>query len=84
MAEVFIGTSGWSYPSWRGPFFPKSVPSKDHLGFYASEFNTTELNGVFYRTPTLQAVRDVYVYFDNDQKAAAPADARRLVKMAGK
>ena len=57
MAEVFIGTSGWSYLSWRGPFFPKSVPSKDHLGFYASEFNTTELNGVFYRTPTLQAVR---------------------------
>lgn len=57
MAEVFIGTSGWSYPSWRGPFFPKSVPSKDYLGFYASQFKTTELNGVFYRTPTLQAVR---------------------------
>ena len=52
-----MGTSGWSYASWRGPFFPKSVLSKDHLGFYASKITTTELNGVFYRTPTLQAVR---------------------------
>jgi uncharacterized protein YecE (DUF72 family) len=57
MAEVLIGTSGWAYSSWRGPFFPKSIRSKDHLKFYASEFTTTELNGVFYRTPTLQAVR---------------------------
>jgi uncharacterized protein YecE (DUF72 family) len=57
MAKVLIGTSGWSYSSWRGAFFPKTVPPKDHLEFYAREFSTTELNGVFYRTPTLQAVR---------------------------
>jgi uncharacterized protein YecE (DUF72 family) len=57
LSRVLIGTSGWSYASWRGPFFPKSVPAKDHLEFYAGEFSTTELNGVFYRTPTLRAVR---------------------------
>src|SRR5689334_14779193 len=57
MARILIGTSGWSYSSWRGPFFPKSVPAKDHLEFYSGEFSTTELNGVFYRTPTLKAVR---------------------------
>ena len=57
MPRIYIGTSGWSYQSWRGPFFPKEVKAKDHLRFYASHFNSTELNGVFYRTPTEEAVR---------------------------
>jgi uncharacterized protein YecE (DUF72 family) len=55
--DIFIGTSGWSYASWRGPFFPKVLPSRLHLEFYASQFGSTELNGVFYRTPTEEAVR---------------------------
>ncbi|HEU5019584.1 MAG TPA: DUF72 domain-containing protein [Pseudolabrys sp.] len=54
---VLIGTSGWSYPSWRGPFFPKNVMVKHHLAYYATQFSTAELNGVFYRTPSLDAVR---------------------------
>jgi uncharacterized protein YecE (DUF72 family) len=57
MARVFIGTSGWSYQSWRGPFFPDEVMVKHHLQFYATQFDSAELNGVFYRTPTLAAVR---------------------------
>ena len=55
--QVLVGTSGWSYRSWRGPFFPEDVPARLHLEFYASRFRTTELNGVFYRTPTEEAVR---------------------------
>lgn len=55
--KVLIGTSGWSYKSWRGPFFPPDVKIKDHLRFYAENFPTAELNGVFYRTPTPEAVR---------------------------
>src|SRR6185503_12449684 len=57
MARIFIGTSGWSYRSWRGPFFPKEVMIKHHLHYYASQFDSAELNGVFYRTPSLDAVR---------------------------
>ena len=57
MARIFIGTSGWSYKSWRGPFFPNEVMVKHHLQFYATQFDSAELNGVFYRTPTLAAVR---------------------------
>jgi uncharacterized protein YecE (DUF72 family) len=57
MSRVWIGTSGWHYDSWRGPFFPRELRTKDHLRFYAGEFQTTELNGVFYRTPSLEAVR---------------------------
>lgn len=58
MARVLIGTSGWHYESWRGPFFPKGLPIKNQLQYYASQFETTELNGVFYRTPTPETVRN--------------------------
>src|SRR5216683_1276863 len=57
MARVLIGTSGWHYDSWRGPFFPKGLPIKNQLQYYASQFSTAELNGVFYRTPTPEAVK---------------------------
>jgi uncharacterized protein YecE (DUF72 family) len=57
MPQVLIGTSGWHYKSWRGPFFPEGLPLKEQLEFYASQFPTTELNGVFYRTPTPEAVK---------------------------
>ncbi len=57
MARVLIGTSGWSYDSWRGAFFPKGLLIRHQLPYYASQFDTAELNGVFYRTPTEEAVR---------------------------
>lgn len=62
MSEIRIGTSGWHYDSWRGRFYPRDVPKKHLLQYYATQFDTTELNAPFYRTPTLQAVegwRDV-------------------------
>jgi uncharacterized protein YecE (DUF72 family) len=57
MARVRIGTSGWHYGSWRGPFFPDGLPIKSQLQYYASQFDSVELNGVFYRTPTEDSVR---------------------------
>jgi uncharacterized protein YecE (DUF72 family) len=57
MARIHIGTSGWHYESWRGPFFPVRLPIKAQLQYYASQFKSVELNGVFYRTPTEDAVR---------------------------
>jgi uncharacterized protein YecE (DUF72 family) len=56
MSKVSIGTSGWTYDGWRGPFYPDDIPKKDWLQFYASEFPTTEINGSFYRTPSLESV----------------------------
>jgi len=52
MARVLIGTSGWYYDSWRGRFYPAGLPTKAQLQYYASQFQTAELNGVFYRTPS--------------------------------
>lgn len=60
MSKVHIGTSGWSYHSWRGRFFPDEVMVKHQLRYYATQFDTTELNGVFYRTPTAKAVKNWY------------------------
>jgi uncharacterized protein YecE (DUF72 family) len=54
---IYIGTSGWSYASWRGRFFPREVMVKHQLAYYATQFSSAELNGVFYRTPSLEAVR---------------------------
>jgi len=33
--DILVGTSGWSYRSWRGPFFPKKLAARLHLQFYA-------------------------------------------------
>src|SRR5262249_10991815 len=57
MEKMFIGTSGWTYDGWRGPFYPPDVPKKDWLRWYAGRFPTAEINGSFYRTPSLEAVR---------------------------
>jgi uncharacterized protein YecE (DUF72 family) len=66
MARILIGTSGWHYDSWRGPFFPKGLPLKNQLRYYAGQFPTTELNGVFYRTPTPEAVKGWREQTDED------------------
>jgi uncharacterized protein YecE (DUF72 family) len=57
MKNVFIGTSGWTYDGWRGPFYPPDVAKKDWLCWYGTQFPTAEINGSFYRTPSLDAVR---------------------------
>jgi uncharacterized protein YecE (DUF72 family) len=56
MGRTLVGTSGWSYASWRGQFFPADLPARQELDYYASRFATAELNGVFYRTPSLEVV----------------------------
>lgn len=48
---VRIGTSGWHYPHWRGPFYPEKLPASKMLEFYARHFDSVELNNTFYRLP---------------------------------
>lgn len=54
--KVWIGTSGWTYDGWRGPFYPEKLPKKRWLSWYGSQFSSTEVNGSFYRTPSIEAV----------------------------
>ena len=52
-------TSGWHDDSWKGRFFSPELRVKDQLQYYATQFRTTKINGVFYRTPTEDAVKRV-------------------------
>jgi uncharacterized protein YecE (DUF72 family) len=49
---IRVGTSGWSYPSWRPGFYPEGLAPADFLGFYAERFDTVELNSTGYRLPS--------------------------------
>jgi uncharacterized protein YecE (DUF72 family) len=53
---LYVGTSGWTYDDWRGPFYPKDIPKKSWLAWYAGQFAATEINGSFYSTPSIAAV----------------------------
>ncbi|MHB8590098.1 MAG: DUF72 domain-containing protein [Candidatus Dormibacteraceae bacterium] len=48
---LYAGASGFSYPGWKGKFYPAMLPGSRMLGFYAERLNGVELNGSFYRTP---------------------------------
>jgi uncharacterized protein YecE (DUF72 family) len=48
MADVRIGISGWTYPPWRGTFYPKGLPHKQELGYAAERMTSIEVNGTFY------------------------------------
>jgi uncharacterized protein YecE (DUF72 family) len=50
--NIYVGTSGWTYDDWTGPFYPAGVKGADRLIYYAKQFNTVEVNATFYRTPT--------------------------------
>jgi uncharacterized protein YecE (DUF72 family) len=50
-ARLRIGTSGWSYPHWRGPFYPRKLRHERQLAYYAERFDSVEINSTFYRLP---------------------------------
>lgn len=56
MGDVFIGTSGWHYKHWKGPFYPEKLPASRMLEFYTHRLLSVELNNTFYRLPTESAV----------------------------
>lgn len=51
MAEIHIGTSGWNYDHWSGPFYPEDLSGDDWLEHYQGQFNTIEVNNTFYNLP---------------------------------
>ncbi len=51
---VHIGTSGWSYPHWRGAFYPDDLPAGRFLAYYAARLRSVEINNTFYRLPNVQ------------------------------
>src|SRR5437764_8942703 len=59
--ELRIGTSGWHYQHWRGPFYPAKLSPARMLEVYQQQFDTVEINNSFYGLPsaaTLETWRD--------------------------
>lgn len=73
MARWHVGTIGFSYPDWDGPFYPRGLRPSDRLAYYAGRFNAIELDTTFYALPSPDRV---------DTWAAAVPDAFRFVLKA--
>ncbi|GAA1888825.1 DUF72 domain-containing protein [Asanoa iriomotensis] len=71
---ILVGTSGWQYRDWRGPFYPEKLPQKAWLAHYAGRFATVEVNNAFYRLPE----RDTFVKW----REQTPDDFQIAVKMS--
>lgn len=67
-----VGCSGWNYKAWRAAFYPKDLPVERWLDFYASRFDTVEINNTFYRLPE----RSTFAMW----RAQAPSDFLFAVK----
>jgi uncharacterized protein YecE (DUF72 family) len=57
LADIRVGTSGWSYPAWKPGFYPAGTDSKEFLRFYSQQFDTVELNTTGYRLPAEEQFR---------------------------
>ena len=47
MPQLYVGTSGWAYPSWKPDFYPEKLAQKKFLNFYATKLNAVEVNYTF-------------------------------------
>ena len=52
MAEIVVGTSGWSYDHWESVLYPPATPPRDRLAHVVASFDAVELNASFYRWPS--------------------------------
>jgi len=58
MAQVYAGTSGFAYSSWKPDFYPKNVPQKDFLKHYATRLNAVEINYTFRQLPSASTLEN--------------------------
>lgn len=54
---IHVGTSGWNYRHWAGPFYPEDLEQEQWLRFYAGRFSTVEINNTFYNLPQQSVFR---------------------------
>ena len=56
--QHYIGCSGWSYTSWKGPFYPSNLENAKWLNYYSQIFDYVEIDSSFYRTPSVFMVKN--------------------------
>jgi uncharacterized protein YecE (DUF72 family) len=59
-ATIRLGTSAFTAAGWPGTFYPKGLPEREYLTYYATKFDTVEIDSTFYRTPSLSTVKGWY------------------------
>jgi uncharacterized protein YecE (DUF72 family) len=57
--RVLLGTSGWSFADWVGPFYPPGMASGRFLPYYASHFHAVEVNATYYRMPSFRMMEQI-------------------------
>lgn len=70
--SIFVGTSGYNYPEWKGSFYPPALAAAKMLPYYADRFPTVEINYTFYRLPNEKTLEG--------WRAATPAAFRLTLK----
>ena len=55
--KIHIGTSGWHYGQWLGPFYPENLPEEKWLPYYSERLPTVEINSSFYQLPSLDTLK---------------------------
>lgn len=60
MARILVGTQGWNYDAWSGPFYPDGTRAVDFLSIYSRAFQTVEVDSTFYATPAATTIRSWY------------------------
>lgn len=58
--RIHIGTSGWHYAHWKGPYYPEGLSSKNFLEHYVEDFQTVEINNTFYKLPEVKTIKTWY------------------------
>ena len=56
--NVYVGLSGFSYPGWKGKFYPKEMESEEFLTYYSQHLNSVEINSSFYASPNAAIVKN--------------------------
>jgi uncharacterized protein YecE (DUF72 family) len=59
-ATIRLGTSAFTAAGWPGTFYPKGLPEGEYLTYYATKFDTVEIDSTFYRMPSLSTVKGWY------------------------
>lgn len=72
--KFHIGTSGWNYKHWIGPFYPEDLRAKEWLKFYSQHFKVTEINSSFYHMPSEKTV--------SNWKSTVPKDFKFCPKIS--
>ncbi len=77
--EILVGTSGWSYDDWVGPFYPKALDRKSWIGFYAERFPTVEVNFTHYHLPSAKDLSPIVHRMAKAKLASAVFKAPRVI-----